>query len=184
MMVNTTPLDQNPKDDEPEQENSTTPIAAEEAPHDTAPAESDASVPVLVSAQPTRPVWSKPGLILAGGIVAAVLVLGGTFSGGVLLGSSVSSNHGITDARQGLGDGGARGGPGHQGGHQGRPGHQEDGRQGGPGSDSGPGSRDSTNGGTTNGGTGTGVNPTPAPGTGQGNAPLGGTNGSTGSTNG
>ena len=175
-MVNKTPHVQNPEDDEPELENSTNPIAAEEAPHDIAPAESAASVPV--SAQPTRPVWSKPGLILAGGIVAAVLVLGGTFSGGVLVGTSVSSNRGITDARQGPGDGGARGGPGHQGGHQGRPGHQEGGREG------GPGSRDSTNGGTTNGGTGTGVNPTPAPGTGQGNAPLGGTNGSAGSTNG
>ena len=68
-MVNTTPLNQNPKDDEPGLENSTTPIAAEGAPHDTAPVESAASVPV--SAQPTRPVWSKPGLILAGGIVAA-----------------------------------------------------------------------------------------------------------------
>ena len=181
-MVNTTPLDQNPKDDEPEPENSTTPIAPEGAPHDTAPAESAASV--AVSAQPTRLVWSKPGLILAGSIVAAVIVLGGTFGGGVLVGNSVSSSHGITDARQGPGDGGARGGPGHQGGHQGGPGHQEGGRQGGPGSDSGPGSRDSTNGGTTNDGTGTGVNPTPAPGTGQGNAPLGGTNGSTGSTNG
>ena len=177
-MVNTTPLNQNPKDDEPGLENSTTPIAAEGAPHDTAPVESAASVPV--SAQPTRPVWSKPGLILAGSIVAAVIVLGGTFGGGVLVGTSVSSNHAITHARQGPGDGGAWGGPGRQGG----PGHQEGGRQGGPGSDSGPGSRDSTNSGTTNGSTGTGVNPVPAPGTGQGNAPLGGTNGSTGSTHG
>ena len=180
-MVDTTPLSQNPNHDEPEPENSTAPIAAEEATHNTAPAESAATVPV--SAAPARSAWSKRGLVLAGGIAAAVIVLGGTFGGGVLVGNSVSSNHGITDARQGPGDSGPRGGPEQHGGRQGGPGHREGGRQG------GPGSRDSTNGGptndgTTNGGSGTGVRPTPSPGTGQGNAPLGGTDGSTGSTNG
>jgi hypothetical protein len=185
-MVDTTPLSQNPKDDEPELENSTAPIAAEEAPiaaeeapHDSLPTESAATVPV--SAAPARSGWSKRGLILAGGIAAAVIVLGGTFGGGVLVGNSVSSNHGITEARQGPGDGGPLGGPpdqgshqgGHPGGRQGGPGHREGAHQG------GPGNRDSTN-----GGSGTGVKPTPTPGTGQGNAPLGGTDGSTGSTNG
>jgi hypothetical protein len=172
-MVDTTPLNQNPQDDEPELENSTTPIAAgeapiaaDEAPHDTVPTESAAAVPVSVA--PTRSAWSKRGLILAGSIVAAVIVLGGTFGGGVLVGTSVSSNHGITGARQGPGDSGPQGGPGHrEGGHEG-----------------GPGGRDSRKGDATNGGSSTGVNPTPAPGTGQGNAPLGGTDGSTGSTNG
>jgi hypothetical protein len=183
-MVDTTPLSQNPKDDEPELENSAAPIAVGEAPHNTAPAESAATVPVSVA--PARSGWSKRGLILAGGIAAAVIVLGGTFGGGVLVGNSVSSNHGITEARQGPGDSGPLGGlpdqgshqGGHQGGRQGAPGHREGGRQG------GPGGRDSANGGTTNGGSGSGVNPTPPPGTGQGNAPLGGTDGSTGSTNG
>jgi hypothetical protein len=182
-MVDTTPLNQNPQDDEPELENSTTPIAAgeapiaaDEAPHDTVPTESAAAVPVSVA--PTRSAWSKRGLILAGSIVAAVIVLGGTFGGGVLVGTSVSSNHGITGARQGPGDSGPRGGLAHQDGPQGGPGHREGGHEG------GPGGRDSRKGDATNGGSSTGVNPTPAPGTGQGNAPLGGTDGSTGSTNG
>ncbi len=161
-MVDTTPLNQNPQDDEPGFENTAAPIAAEEAPHAPAPTASPATVPV--SAAPARTAPSRRGLVLAGSIVAAVIVLGETFGGGVLVGTSLGSNHGVTDARQAHGGAGFQGGPG---------------RAGGPGREGGAGSQDSTN-----GGSGIGTNGTRPLGAAQGNGPRGGIDGSTDSTTG
>ena len=96
-MVDTPPLTQDPQDDEPGFENTAAPIAAEGAAHAPAPTASPATVPV--SAPPARTAPSRRGLVLAGSIVAAVIALGGTFGGGVLVGTSFGSNHGVADAR-------------------------------------------------------------------------------------
>ena len=175
-MGDQTPQNQIPQNHEPELENTTTsiaaaPSAADETPSAPAPTVAPATDPV--SPEPGMSAKSKRGLVLAGSIVAAVLVLGGTFGGGVLVGTSVSSNRGITDARQGPGGVGFRGGPGS---HEGTSPHggPHGGPQGGTGSQGGPGSQGSTTGGSTDGGSGSGP----------GNGPRGGADGSPDSTNG
>jgi hypothetical protein len=152
-MVDTTPLNQDPQGDEPtldntELDSTAAPIEAADAPAAPAPAASSAPTPVTSHR-------SRRGLVLAGSIVAAVIVLGGTFGGGVLVGTSVTGNHGISDAQRGPGGAGFPDGTGAQGGPAAKdgPGRQGPQRDGGTGTrpDGGPRGGSDTDKGSTNG---------------------------------
>ncbi len=117
-MVDTTPLNQNPRDDEPavgkspavtpEKETpSTVPHPAAAGPYVPQPG---ADAPARTAAGSPRP---KRGLLLTGGIVAAVVVLGGTFGGGLLVGSSLHSDFGRGGMIHGPARDGMRPGFGH-----------------------------------------------------------------------
>jgi hypothetical protein len=181
-MVDTTPNIQNPQDENAEDqgpqanesEGTTTPIVSDigsaapaplanpVAPPTPAFAPPAASAPVPAAPVPTAP-RSRRGLILAGGIIAAVIVLGGTFGGGVLVGTSVSAHHGFSIAQRGPGGMGMQGGretpdgAGFRGPSGRQPGSQQGGQ---PGSQQGGNGTEKPGGSGPGDGAGTGQGPT------------------------
>ena len=137
---NQDPRNQDPQDDEPGLENSGAPSSAELG-TPVAPAAAETTAPEMApkTGAPASAPRSKRGLLIAGGIVATVIVLGGAFGGGVLVGTSVGSNHAFSDARGGPDRAGIPGGPENKGGQgiQRGPG-QRGGTDSGPRTDGGP----------------------------------------------